>query len=180
MTERVPTSTLGQVFAQLRTASATGNPADCIEVMSGKTQQVVGLRSESIFSGHNLVIDEPISFGGTGTAPNPAEVLLAAIGASIEVTARVYAEYMGIDVTSIGVDLSAKLNSQGFFGTKEGIRSGFHHISAKVNIVSNDKPETIAELLEIVQRCCPVLDNVRAPTEVMVTIDHRTPGSEAS
>lgn len=176
MIDRKPSTKIGHLFAQLRSASSTGNPADCLETMSGKTQQVVGLRSESIFSGHNLVIDEPTSFGGTGSAPNPAEVLMAAIGASIEVTTRLYADYLGIQVTSVGVELSAELNCQGFFGTNEAVRSGFSIISAKVNIVSGEEPEVISELLAIVERCCPVLDNVRHPTDVRLSVDLARPG----
>lgn len=176
MNDRKPSTKLGHLFAQLRSASSTGNPADCLERMSGKTQQVVGLRSESIFSGHNLVIDEPISFGGTGSAPNPAEVLMAAIGASIEVTTRLYADYLGIQIASVGVDLSAEMNCQGFFGTSDAVRSGFPTISAKVSIVSDEEPETISKLFAIAERRCPVLDNVRHPTDVRLSVDLKRSG----
>ncbi|WP_165779565.1 OsmC family protein [Mesorhizobium sanjuanii] len=118
-----------------------------------------------------MTIDEPVSFGGTGTAPNPAEVMLAALGASIEVTVRCYADFLGVQVRSIGVELSAEMNSQGFFGTGAGIRSGFPAISAVVKIVSDEEPDAFSELLEIAERCCPVLDNVKRPTQVTLSLD---------
>ncbi|WP_192250127.1 OsmC family protein [Mesorhizobium caraganae] len=130
-----------------------------------------GLRSESRFGGLALTIDEPVSFGGTGAAPNPAEVLLAALGASIEVTVRCYADFLGMQVKSIGVELSAEMNSQGFFGTSEGVRPGFPAVSAIVQIVSDEEPEALSQLLEMAERCCPVLDNVRHPTEVLLSFD---------
>ncbi|MBP1888329.1 OsmC family protein [Sinorhizobium mexicanum] len=169
MDSRQPLSELGRRFATFRDASA--NPDECLETMSGTTRQVGGLRSESLFSGLPLTIDEPVSFGGTGKAPNPAEVMLAALGASIEVTMRCYADYFGIVVESIGVELTAELNTQGFFGTSPAVRSGFRSISARVKIVSEEEPHVISKLIEIANRFCPVLDNVRHPTEVTLTLD---------
>ncbi|MER9684067.1 OsmC family protein [Mesorhizobium sp. M0184] len=171
MNNRQPSTKLGRLFAQLRAASSSGEPRECLETMSGRTQQVDGLRSESRFGDLALTIDEPVSFGGTGAAPNPAEVMLAALGASIEVTIRCYADFLGIQVRSIGVELSAEMNSQGFFGTSEGVRAGFPVISATVKIVSDEEPEAMSQLLEIAERCCPVLDNVRHPTEVALSFD---------
>ncbi|TJW91271.1 MAG: OsmC family protein [Mesorhizobium sp.] len=173
MIAREPSTKIGHIFAELRSAVASGNLADSLETMSGKSQQVVGLRSESVFSGHKIVIDEPTSFGGTGSAPNPAEVLMAAIGASIEVTTRLYADYLGVHLASVGVELSAELNCRGFLGTDETVRAGFPMIAAKLNIVSDEKPETISDLLSIVERCCPVLDNVRHPTDVKLSVNLR-------
>lgn len=168
---RQPISELGRLFAKFRAASASGNPRDYLETASGTTRQVEGLRSESLFSDLPLTIDEPVSFGGTGKAPNPAEVLLAAIGASMEVTIRCYADYMGISVESLSVKLSAEMNTQGFYGLNADVRSGFSSISAKVKIVSNEQSDVLLELFERASRFCPVLDNVRHPTEVALSLD---------
>lgn len=168
---REPISELGRLFAKFRAASASGKPSECLETMSGTTRQVEGLRSESLFSDLPLTIDEPVSFGGTGKAPNPAEVLLAALGASMEVTIRCYADFMGISVETISVQLSAKMNTQGFFGTNANVRSGFRSISANVQIVSSEQSNVVIELIDIASRFCPVLDNVRDPTEVSLSLD---------
>ncbi|KAA3446913.1 hypothetical protein C7I87_29795 [Mesorhizobium sp. SARCC-RB16n] len=174
MHDRQPSTKLGRLIAQLKAEISAGDPRACIETMSGRTQQVEGLRSESRFSGLALTIDEPVSFGGTGAAPNPAEVMLAALGASMEVTIRCYADFLGISVKSIGVELSAQMNGQGFFGM-EGVRSGFPVISAIVKIVSDEQSEAISQLLKVAERCCPVLDNVRHPTEVALSFDLAKP-----
>ncbi|MER8671584.1 OsmC family protein [Mesorhizobium sp. M1156] len=168
---RQPISELGRLFAKFRAASASGNPRECLETMSGTTRQVEGLRSESLFSDLPLTIDEPVSFGGTGKAPNPAEVLLAALGASMEVTIKCYADYMGISVESLSVKLSAEMNTQGFYGLNADVRSGLSSISAKVKIVSNEQSDVLLELFERASRSCPVLDNVRHPTEVALSLD---------
>lgn len=171
MDNRQPSTKLGQMMARLREASSGGNAGDCLEPMSGQTRQVEGLRSQAQFGDLAMVIDEPVAFGGTGMAPNPAEAMLAALGASIEVTIRCYADLMGIKVASIGVDLSGALNNRGFFGLDASVRAGFPRIGAIVRIVSEEDPEAVGELLEIAARCCPVLDNIRQPTDVALSLD---------
>jgi len=167
---------LGKLMRDLRNVALRGNPAECAEPMSGVTRQVRGLRSESVFGGLPLVIDEPVVFGGTGSAPNPAEVALAALGASMEVTLRCWAEYLGIPVTSISVALSGALDSRGFFATDPSVRSGFGSITATIRIDSPAPAEQLDQLLARVQQCCPVLDLFRAPTPVTVNLERQSAG----
>jgi putative redox protein len=168
---------LGELMRNLRNVALRGNPAECAEPMSGVTRQVVGLRSEAAFGELKMVIDEPVVFGGTGSAPNPAEAALAALGASMEVTLRCWAEYLQIPVTSISVALSGALDSRGFFATDPAVRSGFGHISATIRVDSPASAEQLDQLLSRVQQCCPVLDLFRAPTPVTVTLARQVAGS---
>lgn len=159
---------LSELMRDLRVVAQRGNPAECAEPMSGITRQVNGLKSEATFGGLQMVIDEPVVFGGTGSAPNPAEAALAALGASMEVTLRCWAEYLGIPVNSISVALSGALDSRGFFGTDPAVRSGFGAVDAKIMIDSPAPAADLERLLDRVQKCCPVLDLFRAPTPVTV------------
>lgn len=163
---------LGELMRQFRNVALRGNPAECAEPMSGVTRQVQGLKSEGTFGGLKIVIDEPVVFGGTGSAPNPAEVALAALGASMEVTLRCYAEALGVPVKSISVALSGALDSRGFFGTDPAIRPGFGPITATVTVDSPAAPEQVRELIKHVNQCCPVLDVFRSPQSVDVRLDH--------
>lgn len=165
---------LGELMRQFRSVALRGNPAECAEPMSGVTRQVMGLKSEGIFGGLKIVIDEPVVFGGTGSAPNPAEVALAALGASMEVTLRCYAEAQGIPVKSISVALSGALDSRGFFGTDPAIRPGFGPIEATVTVESSAAPERVQELMRLVNQCCPVLDVFRSPQTVKLGLRHVT------
>jgi pyruvate dehydrogenase E2 component (dihydrolipoamide acetyltransferase) len=163
---------LGELMRSFRSVALRGNPAECAEPMSGVTRQVMGLKSEGMFNGQKIVIDEPEVFGGTGTAPNPAEVALAALGASMEVTFRCYAEYLGVPVKSISVALNGALDSRGFFGTDPSIRAGFGPVNAKVTVESSASTEQLEKLLAHVNQCCPVLDLFRSPTTVNVSLSH--------
>jgi len=145
-----------------------GTPEQCLERYRGTTRQVEGLRSEAKFGKFTFTIDEPTGFGGTDTAANPAEVLLAALGASIEVTTRVYAEYLGIPLRGVAVELSGNLDIRGFFDTDPTVRSGFDRIEAKIRIDSPASEADLARLLEKVNRCCPVLETIRNGTPISV------------
>jgi putative redox protein len=146
-----------------------GTPDQCLERYAGETRQVEGLRSEASFGKFKFTIDEPAGFGGTDTAANPAEVLLGALGASIEVTCRVYAEYLGIPLRRVSVKLAGNLDICGFFDTDPAVRSGFDRIEAKVQIDSPASAADIARLLAKVERCCPVLETLRNGTPVKLT-----------
>jgi putative redox protein len=169
---------LGELMRQFRQVALRGNPAECAEPMSGVTRQVQGLKSEGVFGGLKIVIDEPEVFGGTGSAPNPAEVALAALGASMEVTLRCYAEAQGVPVKSISVALKGALDSRGFFGTDPSIRPGFGPISATVTVESSAPAEQIEALLKQVNQCCPVLDVFRSPQTVNVSLSHVSGAAE--
>ena len=168
-------SKLGDLMRELRAVALRGDPAECAEPMSGVTRQAPGLlRSEAVFSGLPLTIDEPVIFGGTGTAPNPAEVALAALGASLEVTLRCHAEYLRIPIESISVALDGALDARGFFGTDPSIRVGFGPVRAQIQVESSATDAQLAELFGHVDKCCPVLAVFRSPTEVNVRLE-RTP-----
>ncbi|MBL8647250.1 MAG: OsmC family protein [Sphingosinicella sp.] len=159
-------STLGALMHELMAVARSGDAARCHEPMAGTTRQVEGLRSEGRFGDLSIVIDEPVAFGGTGLAPNPAEVALAALGASIEVTLRCYAEYHGIPVDSISVDLAGALDNRGFFGADPTIRPGFPRIDVRINVGTAAPAADVARLIAEVERCCPVLDLFRNATHI--------------
>ena len=161
-----------KVLMEQHVATArNAKPEECLERYVGETHQVDGLRSEASFGKFRFTIDEPTGFGGTDTAANPAEVLLGALGASIEVTCRVYAEYLGIPLEGVSVHLAGNLDIRGFFDTDPKVRSGFDRIEAKVRIKSAASNADIARLLARVERCCPVLETIRNGTPVRLQRD---------
>jgi len=65
-----------------------------------------GLRTEMEAGGHELVADEPTSFGGTDDGPTPYDYLLAALGSCTTMTLRMYADRKGWPLESVTVRLS--------------------------------------------------------------------------
>lgn len=112
-----------------------------------------------------------MSFGGTGLAPNPAEVALAALGASLQVTLLCYAEYLGMPVRDISVKLSGSLDSRGFFETDDSIPAGFSTINVHIGFRGENAQNKLKELIQHVERCCPVLAVFRQPMDVSLSYD---------
>jgi uncharacterized OsmC-like protein len=59
---------------------------------------------------HQLLADEPVDVGGNDTGPSPYGLLLAGLGACINMTLRMYAQHKGLALDRVSMRLShAKL-----------------------------------------------------------------------
>ncbi|HVI23232.1 MAG TPA: OsmC family protein [Myxococcales bacterium] len=82
-----------------------------------------GFRQDVQAGRHRLVVDEPVSYGGTDAGPTPYALLLAALGACTSMTVRLYAQRKGWPLESVEVRLSHdKIHAKDCEGcdTKEG------------------------------------------------------------
>src|SRR5512136_2351234 len=69
--------------------------------------------------GFTVPIDEPRELGGNDTAPNPVELLLAALGGCQEIVYRAFAAVLGIEIDRIEVHAKGILDLHGFLGLAE-------------------------------------------------------------
>jgi uncharacterized OsmC-like protein len=161
---------LGELMRKYQAIARSGEPAKCAEHMAGATVQEEGFRTEGRFGRHLVLIDEPTSFGGTDSAANPAELLLAGLGASLSVTLRCHAALLGLKVGRIRVELEGDLDIRGFFDADPGVRSGFAALRLNVQIESDASPEALARLMAAAERGCPVLDTCRAATPISIEL----------
>ncbi|MBL7977361.1 MAG: OsmC family protein [Bacteroidetes Order II. Incertae sedis bacterium] len=63
-------------------------------------------RTEIAAGPFRLAADEPLKLGGQNTAPNPYELLLAALGSCISITLRMYAERKGWEINGSTLSLN--------------------------------------------------------------------------
>ena len=116
--------------------------------------------------------DEPEELGGTDQAPNPVEYLLAALSTCQEITYRLYADAMRIPVDGISVKLEGDLDLRGFLAVDDSVRPGYLKITGTVTLESSASEKDLARLKKAVDDHCPVLDGLRNPTPVELTINH--------
>jgi len=171
---------LKEIMNRLMDIARRGDPHACAEPMSGTVTQVRGLKFMGDFGDLSVTIDEPVIFGGTGSAPNPAEVALAALGASMGVTLRCYAAFYDVPVENVTLHLRGALDNRGFFGTESDIRPGFPQIDVRILLKTSAPAEAIRRLIDRVERCAPVLDLVRNATPVRVCVECDPPPSSSA
>ncbi len=100
--------------------------------------------------------DEPAGLGGTDTAPNPVEQLIAALGNCLAVGYAANASATGIQLSKLEIDLEGDLNLETFLGLNDEGHAGYDHIRAHVTLESDASPEAIEELHRKVIGTSPV------------------------
>lgn len=116
--------------------------------------------------------DEPPVLLGTNTAPNAVEAVLHALASCLAVGFVYNAAAQGIKVDSLRFNLEGDLDLHGFLGLSDKIRPGFQNIRLSYRVKANAPREKIIELCEYVQKTSPVLDIIRNPVPVTVTMEN--------
>lgn len=113
-----------------------------------------------------IKFDEPQVLGGSDSAPNPVEYVLASLGACQAIVYRALASLKGIAIESVTVNTKGHLNLNGFLGLDGNERPGFSKVEFETTVVSNESAERISKLASQVEALCPVLDIIQNAVEV--------------
>ena len=135
-----------------------------------KSENQGGFESKIFARDHTLTADQPFGFRGTNLGFKPSELLLAALAACQEVTWRLYAESLGIDIKNISIELRGTQDLRGFMGLDETIPPGFMEVEGEVRIDSSASATELEELQKLVDNHCPVLDDLTRNVPVKLTL----------
>jgi putative redox protein len=102
---------------------------------------------------HEIIIDEPLEFGGTNKGFAPVGLLLASLASCVAITLRMYADRKGWPVDKIEVDVNQ--------GTENGELVFFEEIICTGNLTLEQKNR-----LEEIAAKCPVSKILSAGHEV--------------
>lgn len=141
-------------------------PDKCRVEVSADSRLVEAFRSHVKTRDFEVIIDQPEHMGSTDLGPRPSEILLAALAACHEVTYRLYAEAMDIDLKNIAVSVTGVSDARGFFDLGDDIPAGFSEIYGEIKIESDASDADVERLRQAVNRHCPVLDDLRKPVKV--------------
>ena len=119
---------------------------------------------------HSLSSDQPFGFNGQNNGPKPSELVLAAIAACQETTWRIFAEDMGVEINKIAVRLWGEQDLKGFMAMDEITPAGFTKIWGEVLIESSAPMETLLTLQSLVEKHCPVLDDITRSVPVNLNV----------
>ena len=112
-------------------------------------------------------MDEPQPLGGTDTAPNPVEMLIAAAGSCFAITFQVMASQNGVKLEAMNVAIDADLNAAVFLGLEEG-EGGVLNPSITVEVKSDASKETLEKIAGMAKSKSPVLESLRASVKVNI------------
>jgi uncharacterized OsmC-like protein len=113
--------------------------------------------------------DEPLSLGGTDTAPNPVEQLLGALGNCLAVGYAANASAAGIELKDLRIELEGDLDLHTFLGLRPG-HAGYDGIKVKVHLDSDADQAVVEELHRKVVSTSPVGHTLSQPIPVDVTL----------
>lgn len=108
-----------------------------------------------------LYTDEPPSFGGQDSAPNPMELILAALNGCLAVMIQVIAREKGVQVDAVRFHAEGQLDLRGAMGDPS-VPAYFRTVRERVEVASPANEQQIRALQEEVQRRCPVYTLLKA------------------
>jgi uncharacterized OsmC-like protein len=114
--------------------------------------------------------------GGVGDVPCSGDLLLGALAACQEITIRMVAAAMGIELEALEVEAIGDLDLRGTLGMDRAVPVGFTSIrcESRVTVKDDGRPERAKRLLENAERYCVVLNTLRSGVAVESTFNLTT------
>jgi len=115
--------------------------------------------------------DEPPLLLGNNAGPNAVEAVLHALASCLAVGFVYNAATQGIRVEKLDFTLEGDIDLHGFLGLSDKVRPGYQNIRLTYRVKSNAPRSKIEALCDYVQKTSPVLDIIRNPVPVAVTLE---------
>lgn len=108
--------------------------------------------------------------GGLHDAPNPGDLMCAALATCTDGAIRMIADLMGVQLISLEVEVTGELDVRGCLLIDNDVRVGFERLSCKARLsaVEGTNPRRLAALVGAAERVCVNLDTLRNGVEVAV------------
>ena len=137
-----------------------------VRIYKAQTKWLGGTKAKTRIREFKIGIDEPLELKGTNTAPNPVELLLAALGGCVALTYCGYARKFGVDIENLVVNLEGNMIPGGWIDKENRKRKGFKQIRYEVQLKTKSSKEKIHQLHKLVEEKCPISDMLCNNTEV--------------
>ena len=118
--------------------------------------------------------------GGDPALPCPGDVLAAALAACQELTVRMVAANMGIELAGVHVAVTSRSDLRGTLAVDRNVKVGAERIDLRTHVtVRGGDPERSRRLLAAAERYCSILDTLRHPPEIAATLTVEHVGDDA-
>jgi uncharacterized OsmC-like protein len=115
---------------------------------------------DRVIRDHVIRADEPEEILGNNEAPNPQELLMAALNACMTVGYVAGASKRGIALAKLEIETRGTLDLRGFFALADTVPPGYPALEYVVRIAGDGTAEQFAEIHAEVQATSPNYDNL--------------------
>lgn len=147
---------------------------------SAKTVWQGGAITETVARDRVIAADEPEALGGTDSAADPVELLLAALTSCVSIGLVTQAAKRGIDFDDFEIEVEGELDLRGYLGVEESVRPGYTNIDYTVRLQSDAPPDVLEEILRAAEQTSPMYDNIINGTPITSHLEVVTPQAVAA
>jgi uncharacterized OsmC-like protein len=115
--------------------------------------------------------DEPPVLLGTNRGPNAVETVLHALTSCLAVGFVYNAAAQGIRVDALEFDIEGDLDLRAFLGLSDEVRPGYEGVQVRYRVKADAPKDKLTQLCDYVQKTSPVLDILRNPVPVSVSLE---------
>ena len=133
------------------------------QTRSRSTVESYRLGGETVPRRFSVDVDEPLELLGENTAPNPQEMLMAALNACITVGYVAGASLQGIRLEKVEIETTGQLDLRGFLGLDPAVPAGYESIAYTVRLKGDGTEAQFREIHETVMRTSPNYFNLSRP-----------------
>ena len=126
---------------------------------------------EQVVRDHVILSDEPEEILGSNEAPNPQELLMAALNACMTVGYVAGAAKRGINLSRLEIETRGTLDLRGFFALADMVPPGYPALQYVVRIAGDGTAEQFAEIHAEVQATSPNYDNLARAIRMDATLE---------
>ena len=150
--------------------AVAADPAAGVASFTTVTTWQHGKRARTTARSFVVHSDEPAALGGTDTALDPMELVLAAVGTCVTAGWVTEAVQRGVQYRSLQVAVTGSYDLRGYLGLDAAIRPGFQSIRYEVRVDSDAPIETLEQIQTAVEAASPMFDNVKHATPLSGSI----------
>jgi len=111
--------------------------------------------------------------GGYHDAPNPGDILCAALAACLDSTLRIIADRLGVRIQSLEVAVMADIDVRGTLMVDRKVPVGFQRMRCRVDIQTerDADPALVEKLIAAAEYSCVTLQTLRAGVSVETNVN---------
>jgi len=172
----INTAALAQFADSVRKQPAAGQAAFEVRTRwDGQTRSVARVTSyrlgeQSHARDFTIAADEPAELLGTNSAPNPQELLMAALNACMTVGYAANAALLGVRLHALEIETVGTLDLRGFLGLDASVNPGYDEVRYTVRIEADGSAEQIEQIHQAVMRTSPNFANLARAIRMVPTL----------